>query len=798
MRLFRNHENRWKLFSIILLSIGTLLSLGAAGMLAPLSLGRVRSLVPVEWMPYLVLLFGTLVSSLVAAYIWVLGMTRNQAMQKVAEKEKQLGVAVEEGRQLQLLISRREKSLENSLEHSPIGMMWLLSSPQGTKVELVNKAYLELTGLSAAQANSGDAAMRTTHPEDVDTVNVLVAELEHGSTDRIHTERRFCHESGNEVWTEYTIRRFAGPDGSRQDVHTVVDITSLRHLTQQLTGAKEEAEALNGQLEAAIGRAQLSALEANLASQAKSAFLATMSHEIRTPMNGVIGMTSLLLESELTLIQRDYVETIRTSGDSLLTIINDILDYSKIESGKLELENEPFKLREVVDSVLDLLGSKASEKGLDLIADINPEIPELVKGDSTRLRQVLMNLVGNGIKFTETGEIEVSVGYATPQQISEDGSPIPIPADMLCLSFAIRDTGIGIAEEGMSRLFQSFSQIDTSTTRRFGGTGLGLAISKRLTELMGGRMWVESKPGQGSVFHFTLLQERIEGSFAPTWEAMPGRNVMLIDDSSTSRHVISSQLSRWRINCSCCASGADALLQLSNGRRLDGILINLRVGEGVDSGLAKTIRHLEAYANTPFIQILPYSRRNASDRTNFQGSLFRPFRTSQLHSTLQQLLDPPKTAAAGAHEVRREMGTAKGRGSVPLSILLAEDNPVNQKVALNMLQRLGYRADIAGNGREAVEAIQRRSYDVILMDMQMPEMSGLEASMKIRELFPDGPRRPWIVALTANALKEFRKDCLDAGMDDYLSKPVKLEDLNAALHRSPKALETAAELEVRG
>jgi PAS domain S-box-containing protein len=792
MRLFRNHENRWKLFSILLLSIGTLLSLGAAGLLAPLTLGRVRSLIPVEWMPYLVLLFGSLVSSLVAAYVWVLGKSRSQAEERATEKERQLGEAVEEGRQLQILMHLREESLENSLEHSPIGMVWILFTNAGAKVELVNKAYLELTGLKGSQVTAENTAMSTTHPEDVDTIMTLVAGLEHGDTDRIHTERRFRHESGNEVWTEYTIHRFKGPDGSRQDVHTVVDITNMRHLTQQLTSAKEEAEALNEQLEAAIGRAQLSALEANLASQAKSAFLATMSHEIRTPMNGVIGMTSLLLESELTLIQRDYVETIRTSGDSLLTIINDILDYSKIESGKLELENEPFKLREVADSVLDLLAAKASEKGLDLIADVDPEIPELVKGDSTRLRQVLMNLVGNAIKFTETGEIEVAVGFAKPEEISEDGSPIPIPADMLCLSFSIRDTGIGIAEEGMSRLFQSFSQIDTSTTRRFGGTGLGLAISKRLTELMGGRMWVTSKPGVGSIFHFTLLQERIEGSFPPVWDALPGRSVMLIDDSDTSRRVISNQLGRWRISCSCCASGADALLQLSSGRRIDGILINLRVGDGVDSGLAKTIHCMEGYTTTPLVQILPYSRRNASDRTNFQGSLFRPFRTNQLHATMQQLLEPPKPGAQAA-EARRE-AAAKARSSAPLSILLAEDNPINQKVALNMLQRLGYRADIASNGREAVDAIQRRHYDVILMDMQMPEMSGLEASTKIRELFPDAPRRPWIVALTANAMKEFRKDCLDAGMDDYLSKPVKLDELNAALQRSPKAQQAAAEV----
>jgi len=794
MRLLKNRENRWKLFSILILSIGTLLSLGVAGFLAPLSLGRIRSLVPVDWMPVILVLFGSLLSSLVAAYVWVLGKSRHDAQKLASEKERQLGLAVEEGRQLQLLMTRREQNLENSLEHSPIGMMWIQCSATGCKVELVNKAYLELTGLKASEAITGEAAMRTTHPEDVETVRTLVSELEHGNTDRVHTERRFRHEDGSEVCTEYTIRRFAGPDGNRQDVHTVFDISNLRQLTHQLTGAKEEAEALNEQLEAAIGRAQLSALEANLASQAKSAFLATMSHEIRTPMNGVIGMTSLLLESELTLIQRDYVETIRTSGDSLLTIINDILDYSKIESGKLELENEPFKLREVVDSVLDLLAAKASEKGLDLIADIDPEIPELVKGDSTRLRQVLMNLVGNGIKFTETGEIEVRVGFATPHEISEDASPIPIPADMLCLSFSIRDTGIGIAEEGMGRLFQSFSQIDTSTTRRFGGTGLGLAISKRLTELMGGRMWVESKPGTGSVFHFTLLQERIEGSFPPVWEALPGRSVMLIDDSATSRHAISSQLGRWRISCTCCASGADALLQLSTGRRLDGILINLRVGDGVDSGLAKTIRHLDGYTQTPLIQILPYSRRNASDRANFQAALFRPYRTHQLHTAVQQLLEPRKTdSAAAAAEARREAANAK-RSAAPLSILLAEDNPVNQKVAQNMLQRLGYRADIAGNGREAVEAIQRRHYDIILMDMQMPEMSGLEASTRIRELFPEPPRRPWIVALTANAMKEFRKDCLDAGMDDYLSKPVKLDELNAALQRSPKAQEAAAEV----
>jgi signal transduction histidine kinase/CheY-like chemotaxis protein len=575
-----------------------------------------------------------------------------------------------------------------------------------------------------------------------------------------------------------SIRRFLDSPGGFQQITTDVDITEQKRQAAELNQAKEAAEELNRQLEQAITHAQQATLDATLASQAKSAFLATMSHEIRTPMNGVIGMTSLLLDTPLTPQQHDWVETIRFSGDNLLTIINDILDFSKIESGKLELEREPFDVRETVESVLDLLAAKAAERQLELLCEIADGVPGTVRGDATRLRQILVNLLGNALKFTAQGEIELTVRAQ------------PLPNARTELQFAVRDTGVGIPPEAVVRLFQSFSQLDASTTRRFGGTGLGLVISKRLTELMGGAMWVKSSPGKGSTFNFTLRAEILPGKPRPYQGGgagpLAGRRLLIVDDNAGSRRILATLASKWSLLSRPAASGAEALAWLRDGEQFDAGLIDRWMPDLDGVMLAREIRQLRPPEKLPLILLSAASLREDADRALFAARLAKPVKPAQLLEALAALVGvgPLKSVVATPASPPLMSSPSAPVGSRPDErILLAEDNVVNQKVALHMLERLGYRADVVANGLEALVSAQRQHYDIILMDVQMPEMSGLEATRKLRELWPDGPQRPWIIAITANAMAEDREQCLAAGMDDYISKPIKLEELKAVLGR---------------
>ena len=568
-------------------------------------------------------------------------------------------------------------------------------------------------------------------------------------------ESEIFRKDGSKIWISENARTVTGPDGSLLYYEGMVeDITERKRLETELKSAMHAAEAAN---------------------RMKSEFLANMSHEIRTPMNGVMGMTDLLLMSNLSPEQRGFANTVRVSGESLLIVINDILDFSKIEAGKLDLEIIDFDLRETIDNVMDLLAAQAHSKGLELAAYIPPEVPTSLRGDPGRIRQIVNNLVGNAVKFTSQGEVVVKVSIVS-------GSD-----KQVMLRFEVRDTGIGIELDAQKRLFEAFNQADSSTTRKYGGTGLGLAISKRLVELMGGQIGVHSVPGQGSTFWFVAQFEVPQATTKPATKDMRGLHVLIVDDNATNREILSHYCHLWKLRSECAASGEEALRLLrftATDDPFELAILDMQMPKMDGLMLARKIKEDPLTRAVQLVMLTSLGQHLDPDdlqAAGIEACVLKPVQQARLLERLSEVLSGSLSKWAETVNASGKLPRVSPASRVPVNILVAEDNRINQMVALGLLQKMGYAADLACNGLEVLVAMKKTPYDIIFMDCQMPELDGYETTRRIRS--EQRVHVPRIIAMTANAIRGEEERCLDAGMDDYLSKPVRMEELRTTLER---------------
>ncbi len=633
---------------------------------------------------------------------------------------------------------RQKQFFETLFQHNPIAIVTL---DKDFHIQACNPAFSSLFGYARDEVIGKELDGLVVPAEQRNQSQQLTQNAARGNI--IHEVVRRKRKDGSLV----NVELFGVPVIVNEEE---IGVLALYHDISELIKARDEAES---------------------AARAKSEFLANMSHEIRTPLNAIIGMTSLLLDTPLNAEQRDFVNTVRNSGDTLLALINDILDFSKIEAGKMVLENQPFYLASCVESALDLVAPKAAEKGIDLAFLPQENMPMRWNGDVTRLRQVLVNLLSNAVKFTEKGEVVVHV------------SAQHLQANHYELRFAVRDTGIGIPQDRLGQLFSAFTQVDASTTRKYGGTGLGLAISKHLVNLMGGKIGAESEPGKGSTFHFTIQSDSapVTGKMGlnVAQPSLAGRKLLIVDDNATNRLILMRQSQSWGMSPTEAASAAEALKILREKPRFDIAILDMQMPEIDGLTLAGEIQKNPTTAKLPLVMLTSLGNRPEDEaNVKFSAYLTKPIKANLLYECLLGIFE--ESPAALKQGDTRPLFDAQMGIRQPLRILLAEDNIINQKVAASILDRLGYRADLAANGYEVLDALSRQDYDVILMDIQMPEMDGEEATRRIRKQLPP-EKQPRIIAMTANALEGDREHYMELGVDDYVSKPIRVEDLISAL-----------------
>jgi PAS domain S-box-containing protein len=681
------------------------------------------------------------VAAIIVVTLMVLGLTILTSLVDRRFSAQSLELRLSEQRYRQLVESAQVILWRRSVE-----------SPQ---FSFVNKEAEELLGYPAEQwLAQGSFLFDHVHPDDREFVESLcAAAAENRGSQRF--EHRMIAADGSVIWLRTSVRLVAGDGKAKELVGVMADITERKR-------AQEAAES---------------------ASRAKSEFLASMSHEIRTPMNGILGMTELVLDTELTFEQREHLTTAKMSAESLLTILNDILDFSKIEAGKLDLDPICFQLHESIEETMKTLAFRAHEKGLELLCDIQAEVPCHVIGDSARIRQIIVNLVGNAIKFTHHGQVEVEVGIE-----AQDGLE-------LRLHFIVHDTGIGIPPEKQKLIFEAFSQADNSMTRKFGGTGLGLTISARLVEAMSGKIWVESEPGKGSAFHFTVSVGVASEVPEPPAENVPlaGISVLVVDDNLTNRRILTEMFWMWQMRPTAAASAQEALSDLrraaQHGSAFALVVTDVHMPEMDGFDLVDRIKNEPDVADVAIIMLTSGEKRGDVQRCRELGAsayLMKPVRRAELRAAIVKALKE------GSGSETKDLAASKispasvrdAPAALRLRILLAEDNVVNQRLAFRILEKGSHSVVVVNNGREALAALQRQTFDLVLMDVQMPEMDGFEATMAIRKEESGKPRHIPIIAMTAHAMTSDRERCLAAGMDGYLSKPIRALDLLAIVEKT--------------